>query len=817
MKQNRYPGVNPFETHQRDRFFGRRKDIEDLGDLILLEKVTVLFGRSGYGKSSLINAGIIPFLQTEQPEPIVPLLVRFGAYVEGVSQTPLGNLVQRLEEKVPLNPMTAFLDTLVDKKTLWYHFKRRQTGEFRKFILIFDQAEEFFSYPTEAQNQFKLQLAELIYQHVPQNIRDEVSEMNRPEREFISTGLQVHALFSVREDRLSLLDDWQDYLPTILHKRYGLQALDRAQAAEAITAPALLPGSAFASPPFQYSGEALELILKGLIQSGTTYTKARIEAFQLQIVCQYIEGEVLRNAIRPAVPEGLITVQPADLPDITRIYEEYYRRRIEQLPAELQEAARTVIEEGLLLEDSATGEGRRLSLDADLLVRQYGGIGVTHTLLQQLENTFLLRREANSLGGFNYEISHDTLIAPILKTKRDRMADLIREQELALVRKQAEIDRQKRNRARAIAALVLLIGLVWAFTQRLYLYTALLTLTSNPDKPALPSHTRLHQALEALSAQLEREGQAMYKDSLIFFESPWATSQAITALNGRAKNVPLDAYLNLVKRKMVDTCCCWSEIKAEKDFRASGWIAGTLERTKIAYDFPCEVTRFFLDHQMENGAWSMILMGPDKLQYSSTYATCHALLTLHYALQNPDISPALKPRIESAVQRGADWLLKSRFSSTTALWRDYAPYKDQITIVSQSISALVMHTLNILGKQPPEQMVNLNRIWMESLDLNEAKNFAIDFKEQSSYFYQGQNGESEIFHDATRHLVVPWQIIATVDAYKDGSIDQKIRANLWLSTIINGINIAEIMNAPSFVRAEILIGLRFLDENKIVL
>lgn len=813
MKQLRYPGVNPFETHQRDRFFGRRKDIEDLGDLILLEKVAVLFGRSGYGKSSLINAGIIPFLQTEQPEPIIPLLVRFGAYVEGVSQMPLDNLVQRLEEKVPLNPMTAFLDALVDKKNLWYHFKRRQTGESRKFILIFDQAEEFFSYPPEAQNQFKFQLAELIYQHVPQNIRDEVSEMNRPEREFISTGLQVHALFSVREDRLSLLDDWQDYLPTILLKRYSLQALDRSQAAEAITAPALLPGIEFESPPFQYSGEALELILKGLIQSGASIKKSRIEAFQLQIVCQYIEGEVLRNAIRPVVPKGLITVQPADLPDITRIYEEYYMRRIEQLPVESQEAARTVIEEGLLLEDSASGEGRRLSLDADLLVRQYGGIGVTHTLLQQLESTFLLRREVNSLGGYNYEISHDTLIAPILKTKRDRMAEIIREQELALVRKQAEIDRQKRNRARAIAAFVLVIGLVWAFIQRLYLYTAFLTLTSNSDKPALPFHTKLHQCIDVLSDQIQQEAQGMRRDSIVFFDSPWATSQAMTAIYGKVEKVPLDAFIELVRRKMVDTCCCWSEIKAEKDFRASGWIAGTLERTKIAATFPCEVTHFFLDHQMKNGAWSMILMGPDKLQYSSTYASCHALLTLHYALQNPGLSPELKERIEGAIQRGAQWLWESRFSPTTALWRDYAPYKDQITIVSQSISALVVHTLNTLGKNTME----LNQLWMESLDLHEAKNFNIDFKEQSSYFYASPNGESEIFHDATRHLVVPWQIVATVDAYKDGSIDQKIRANLWLSTIINGINLTEITNSPSFVRAEILIGLRYLDENRIIL
>ncbi len=814
MKDNRYPGVNPFETHQRDRFFGRRQDIEDLSDLILLERVVVLFGRSGYGKSSLVNAGIIPHLEADPASKFIPLLIRFGNYSEGASLMPVDNLLQRLEEKAPVFPMTGFLEPLLEKKSLWYHFKRRQTADTENFVLIFDQAEEFFSYPPEAQNQFKQQLAELLYQQVPQGLRDALAEMTRPEREFISTPLNIHALFVVREDRLSLLDNLRDYLPTILHKRYCLQALNREQAIEAITAPALLPGKDFASPPFQYAKETLNSILTGLTHTEATGSRARIEAFQLQILCQYIEGEVIRKSITAADKASGIIVQPADLPDITRIYEEYYIRRISQLPPESQDAARQVVEQGLLLEDPITGEGRRLSLDADLIVHQYRSAGVTHALLEQLENTFLLRREANTLGGFNYEVSHDTLIAPILKTKRARMAEQIREQELILIKKQAEIDRHKRNRARAIAGVILLIGLIIAFSQRLYLYTAFLTLTSGPERPALSNHQKLHQSLAPLTAQLEREGQALYRDSLIFFGSPWAVSQAITALNGRAQSTPLDAFLDLVKRKMIDTtCCCWSEIKDEKDFRASGWVAGTLERTKLAYDFPCDITNFFTDHQMENGAWSMINMGQDQTQYSSTYATCHALLTLHYALQKPGLSTAHRNRLETAIKRGVHWLWDTRFSPNSAIWRDYLPFKDEITIVSQSVSGLVVHTLNILGENTTE----LNELWLEELNMNAAKNYSIDFKEQSSFFYFRTGDNNNIFHDATRHLVVPWQIIATVDAYKSGTIDQKIRANMWLSTVIEGINMDEISKTPSFVRAEILIGLRYLDENKIIL
>jgi hypothetical protein len=48
--------------------------------------------------------------------------------------------------------------------------------------------------------------------------------------------------------------------------------------------------------------------------------------------------------------------------------------------------------------------------------------GISQALLNQLESNFLLRRESTSTGGFNYEVSHDTLIAPILKSKAERKA-----------------------------------------------------------------------------------------------------------------------------------------------------------------------------------------------------------------------------------------------------------------------------------------------------------------------------------------------------------------------------------------------------------
>src|SRR5688500_584313 len=61
-KKYRYPGLRSFEPSESTLFFGRNDEIQDLYSLIKTEKVVTLFGKSGLGKSSLINAGLCNFL-----------------------------------------------------------------------------------------------------------------------------------------------------------------------------------------------------------------------------------------------------------------------------------------------------------------------------------------------------------------------------------------------------------------------------------------------------------------------------------------------------------------------------------------------------------------------------------------------------------------------------------------------------------------------------------------------------------------------------------------------------------------------------------
>src|SRR5688572_11238819 len=87
-KYDRCPGLNAFADYQWDLFFGRDKEINQLLNLILAENAVLLFAQSGVGKSSLLNAGIIPRLRLKN---FFPIHIRFQGWgAKGAN--PLENL-----------------------------------------------------------------------------------------------------------------------------------------------------------------------------------------------------------------------------------------------------------------------------------------------------------------------------------------------------------------------------------------------------------------------------------------------------------------------------------------------------------------------------------------------------------------------------------------------------------------------------------------------------------------------------------------------------------------------------------------------------
>ncbi|MEO6040251.1 MAG: hypothetical protein ABIQ93_17700, partial [Saprospiraceae bacterium] len=471
--------VQPFRKEQAQLFFGREEDSERLFNLILLEKLVVLFGKSGYGKSSLLNAGILPRLDEESERGkrrYFPVQVRFNTFggQDSLLQKFIFHVSQALERHRP-EPVKNVIRGV--PPTLWSQLKFASLGPDATIVLLFDQFEEFFTYPEEQQQDFKRQLAELLYADIPSYLKQNEDRHTPEEVAFLGEKMDVKTVFSIRSDRMSALDQLKDKLPAILHKRCELRALSQEQAREALVEPARKAGD-FVSEPFEWSDEALAHILYEFSHDKQG-REVGVEAFLLQVLAQNVEHLVIRNSLTGRNSQERPVVRPQDLPtDLSNIFSEYYRNKINSLPENQQLAARKLIEEGLIFAGEQ-GDARRLSMDGGLLMRQFG---TDHDLLRVLEDTFLLRREVNTTGGWNYELSHDTLLKPVLDWREERRETEQRESERleaekALQRTQAleaqaaeerrraeEAERltqeavEGRHRARAFAGLAVIVA-----------------------------------------------------------------------------------------------------------------------------------------------------------------------------------------------------------------------------------------------------------------------------------------------------------------------------------------------------------------------
>ena len=403
MLRLRYPGVKPFTKEEKELFFGRAQDIDRLSKLIRLEQLVVLYGKSGLGKSSLLNAGVIPLLEEEADYRCHTL--RFGAYTK-YNDSPLQKTYNSLEAEVSKNSLLAGL-----KLSLWQMLKRYQHDGFGKVLLIFDQFEELFTYPEDQIVTFQHQLADVLYSKVPNEVREwmekEENRLTDEQKQLILAPLETKILFSIRADRMSLLNRLTDFFPAVLKNCYELNALSRKNAEDAILLPAYHQGT-FATPNFDYTDNALDKILDFLTNNG----KQQVEGFTLQVICQHAERLVKEQKV--ATRGNLPVLETRNLGKLQEIYAGYYTQLIQNFGnVKTQQKLRKLIEEELIFEE----DRRRISLDEAVLTQR---MGYDKATLTKLVDSHLLRAELSSTGGRSYEISHDALVAPILKAKSNR-------------------------------------------------------------------------------------------------------------------------------------------------------------------------------------------------------------------------------------------------------------------------------------------------------------------------------------------------------------------------------------------------------------
>ncbi|MEN6319074.1 MAG: tetratricopeptide repeat protein [Syntrophaceae bacterium] len=405
----RYPGPVPFQDTHANRllFHGRNHERETLKYMVLAERLVVLYAKSGLGKTSLINAGIMQPLREKN---ILPIRITFTDITVDPQQAVYSKITDIVKEyQIDYKPG--------ESTTLWQYF---QTVEFWSTenilytpLLIFDQFEELFTlHSSERRKNFFNQLADLVRGRIPKILFESLkSDEPFP---YSEKPPDVKVLISIREDFLGQLEEMSQEIPDILHKRFRLLTLHRNQAEEAIIKPSQVEDVEIKSVTFKYTTEAVKAILDFLCkrkEKGESKSTDEVEPFQLQVICQHIESNVNKRA---ESEETIVIIQESDLggeEGMQKILTDFYNDKISKLGSIWVQSRVRKLFEKMLISDT----GRRVSLEEEQIERK---ARVSKSVLLKLVDNRLLRAEPR-VGSIYYELSHDTLIEPIHKSNRE--------------------------------------------------------------------------------------------------------------------------------------------------------------------------------------------------------------------------------------------------------------------------------------------------------------------------------------------------------------------------------------------------------------
>ncbi len=435
-------GLASFTEETRAYFYGREDEIAELCRRVQRKLLTILFGQSGLGKTSILRAGIVPRLR---PEGYCPVYVRIDYSRE--APEPSEQIKQAIFRATQSLGEWTQTGVAVTGESLWEFLHHRDdvlrdaSGRTLIPLLIFDQFEEIFTlaqsddFGRKRAAQFLEDLADLVENRAPKALEARIDQDETAAERFDFTRGDYRILIALREDYLAHLEGVKGIMPSITQNRMRLARMTGAQALAAV----LKPGGKLVSE------EVAESIVR-FIAGGSELPNAEVEPSLLSLICRE-----LNNA---RIAQGRTEIS-ADLLAGSRdtILTEFYERALADQPG----GVRTFIEDAMLTES-----GFRESLAEERVRRAFASVGAPADSLAKLVDRRLLRIEER-LDVRRVELTHDVLCS-VVRASRDlrheREAKDEAERQLAAQRERELATRKALVRARQIAAVcaVLAVG-----------------------------------------------------------------------------------------------------------------------------------------------------------------------------------------------------------------------------------------------------------------------------------------------------------------------------------------------------------------------
>lgn len=425
IQMNPWAGLSSYQDPEtadvKLKFCGRDDESFDVAQLIDDNVFVTLYGKSGTGKTSLLNAGVFPRLRQEQ---YLPISIRLGMEAMNISfqQCLLAKLAQALQDKGIRTSVDVVPLPSDDQATeyLWSYFARTQfianDGRVLFPVLVFDQFEEAFR---DRRSDVETLLRQIYFMMDGNHALSD----RMIGGQLYQYNFNFRFVVSIREDDLYRLEDSIDncYLSELKRCRYRLHSLSEQGARDAI----LIPGEGL------FLQEEQDEVVKAIIDKSKN-VDGSISTNIISLLCSSIYADFQQskaNHMTKSLVESFIKGNPFE-----RFYNEATRG--------FSNREKSYIEDHLV--DST---GRRNSVpESDFLLH----VPKAEKLLEG--NASIIQRTSTSSDGGNYriELIHDSFCDPLVGQK--------------VIRKQ-----RRRIRMFAIVALAICcaLGGVWVYENQM--------------------------------------------------------------------------------------------------------------------------------------------------------------------------------------------------------------------------------------------------------------------------------------------------------------------------------------------------------------
>jgi tetratricopeptide (TPR) repeat protein len=418
--ENPWLGLRSYTEDVRDYFFGRDREIQELYERVLHRQLTILFGQSGLGKTSLLRAGLIPRLRQAD---FVPILIRL---IHEPDAPPLETQVID-EISAWLAKATGLESTGTNPQYgLWQLFHDPTFGlagsagsaavKPERIVLIFDQFEEIFTRGESRRRadtaRFLEALACLVENRPPAPLREAMETDDDLTDRLLLNASPCKVLLTLREDFLHQLERTRQQMPSMMDNRYELRLLTGPQAYEAVLMPGLKrvkEAEAAGTPPPEplVSDEMACRIIRFVARAPSDAPLDSISNVPplLSLMCEQLNARRIEN--------GESTIQAKSLKRLGKtLLLAYYERCLESLPR----SVRLLVEEKLI---SESGYREAVTLDTAIAELRDMDERDSEKALRMLVNRRLLVIEERG-GVTRVELTHDVLAGVVYESRTTR-------------------------------------------------------------------------------------------------------------------------------------------------------------------------------------------------------------------------------------------------------------------------------------------------------------------------------------------------------------------------------------------------------------